>query len=112
VTSRRVVQPPALRSAGPPRLEEGVDGAEERVLVALGEPVDGLKVAQHVAADGGSIARRRLHAEDLIGGDPQGLGEPDGPVRVRPRLPPFVVWPRFARTGAAAPPPPRLCLCG
>lgn len=89
--SRSISEPNPLCSAGLSRLLEGVDGAEERVLVALGESVDGLETAQHAAADGGPVARRWLHAEHLVGENTQGLGQSDDHVCVGPELPALVV---------------------
>jgi len=67
-------------------LEEGVDGAEEGLLVAAGEAVDGPQPAYQAALDLGAGGRGRGQAEQLVGADTQDLGEPDDELAVQAQL--------------------------
>jgi hypothetical protein len=58
--------------------EEGVDGAEEELLVAWGELVDFLEASEESSVDGVwgvGLSLGRVEGEDLVGGGLEGLSE-------------------------------------
>lgn len=55
--------------------EEGVDGAEEGLLVAFGETADGLEAAGEAAAGRRSVGAALLEAQELVGRDFEDAGE-------------------------------------
>lgn len=73
-------------SAGVPRGQECVDGAQERLLVALGKSVDLIQASGEAAVFDHTVAFGRDDAEQLIGANAEGDSEPGYDIGVRPEL--------------------------
>lgn len=66
--------------------KEGVDGAQEGLLVALGQLVDGLEAAGKAATGRLAVGSALLQSQELIGRDLEDVGQGDDGLAVKPQL--------------------------
>jgi len=92
--SRNCKQPaaPAMRRLSPlrARLQDGVDGLQERILASARQRVETRKAAEEATARDRVVVRWRLEAEELVGGHLEGACQGDDRVGADSDLPDLV----------------------